>query len=55
TGEPIPNPFIKEGDSVAVIGVRAREQFRNEHGINILEPAHFGASDAGFCANGTDS
>jgi len=45
TGEPIPNPFIKEGDSVAVIGVRAREQFRNERGINILEPAHFGFKD----------
>ena len=42
TGEPIINPVLKAGQVVAVVGVRAREQHRNEIGINTLGPGHYG-------------
>ncbi|MGI9953081.1 DUF917 domain-containing protein [Moorellaceae bacterium AZ2] len=42
TGEPIPNPKLKEGDRVAVIGLKARPVFRSEKGIGILGPRAFG-------------
>ena len=45
TGEPKPNPSIKEGDNLVVIGVKAREKYRNKKGIDILSPAHFGYKD----------
>jgi len=40
--EPLANPAINEGMRVLVIGLRAREQFLIEKGINILGPRHFG-------------
>ena len=42
TGEPFVNSFIAEGQQVAVIGLRAIEQFRSGKGIDILGPRHFG-------------
>lgn len=42
TGEPIANPKIKEGDNIAVIGLKARPIFRSEKGIGILGPKAFG-------------
>lgn len=42
TGEPYANPVLKEGDHVAVIGLKARPVFRNEKGIGILGPKAFG-------------
>jgi DUF917 family protein len=42
TGEPITNPDLKEGDEVAVIGVRKRKAFDNKKGIDVLGPSHYG-------------
>ena len=42
TGEPFANSAIAEGHRVAVIGLRAIEQFRSPKGIDILGPVHFG-------------
>jgi len=42
TGEPLANFDIAEGQHVAVIGLRAVEQFRSPKGIDILGPRHFG-------------
>lgn len=42
SGEPLTNPAIAEGQYVAVIGLRAVEQFRSPKGIDILGPRHFG-------------
>jgi len=42
TGEPFANFAIVEGQHVAVIGLRAIEQFRSPKGIDILGPGHFG-------------
>ena len=42
SGEPYPNPLLKEGDEVAIIGVKSREVFNNERGINVLGPRYFG-------------
>ncbi len=42
TGEPIANPKLKEGDNVAVIGLKARPMFRSKKGIEILGPGAFG-------------
>ena len=42
TGEPYANSQIEEGQQVAVIGLRAVEQFRSPRGIDILGPRHFG-------------
>lgn len=42
TGDPIVNPDLKEGDEVAVIGLKARPEFRNSKGISILGPKYFG-------------
>jgi DUF917 family protein len=41
TGEPYANSQIEEGQQVAVIGLRAVEQFRSPKGIDILGPRHF--------------
>jgi len=41
TGEPFANSAIAERQYVAVIGLRAIEQFRSAEGINILGPRHF--------------
>jgi len=41
TGEPYANSQIEEGQEVAVIGLRAVEQFRSPKGIDILGPRHF--------------
>jgi len=41
TGEPYANSQIEEGEEVAVIGLRAVEQFRSPKGIDILGPRHF--------------
>lgn len=40
--EPLANPAIDEGMRVSIIGMRAREQFLIEKGIDILGPRHFG-------------
>ena len=42
TGEPLANPKIREGDNVAVVGLKARPMFRSEKGIGILGPKAFG-------------
>jgi len=42
TGDPIANPKLKEGDKVAVIGLKARPIFRTEKGLGILGPKYFG-------------
>lgn len=42
TGEPYANPILKEGDNVCVIGLKARDAFRNERGIGVLGPRYFG-------------
>ena len=42
TGEPYSNAQIEVGHQVAVVGLRAVEQFRSQKGINILGPRHFG-------------
>jgi hypothetical protein len=42
TGEPFANPILEEGDKVAVIGLKARDAFRNERGVGVLGPRYFG-------------
>lgn len=42
TGEPLTNSVIKEGDEVAVIALKAVEEFKTEKGIDILGPRAFG-------------
>jgi len=42
TGEPYTNSAVAEGQRVAVIGLRAIEQFRSPKGLDILGPSHFG-------------
>lgn len=42
TGEPITNPAIKEGNEVAVIGVKKRAAFNNKVGIDRVGPVHYG-------------
>jgi hypothetical protein len=42
TGEPYANPILAEGDKVAVIGLKARDAFRNERGVGVLGPRYFG-------------
>jgi len=42
TGEPITNPAIKEGNEVAVIGVKKRAAFDNKVGIDRVGPIHYG-------------
>lgn len=42
TGEPYANPILREGDNVAVIGLKARPVFRSEKGVGILGPKSFG-------------
>ncbi len=42
TGEPITNTAIKEGDSIAVIGLKARKKYRSKNGLEVLGPRHFG-------------
>lgn len=42
TGEPITNTNLKINDRVGVIGIKAKEIFRTEKGLDILGPKHFG-------------
>ena len=42
TAEPITNPGIREGQNVAVVGMRARKQYTNKRAIELLGPAHYG-------------
>lgn len=42
TGEPYTNSALAEGHRVAVIGLKAIEQFRSPKGLDILGPRHFG-------------
>jgi len=42
TAEPITNPGIREGQNVAVVGMRARKQYTNKRGLELLGPAHYG-------------
>lgn len=42
TGEPITNSVLKEGDEVAIIAIKAVEQFKTEKGVGILGPKAFG-------------
>jgi len=42
TGEPLTNMNIAEGQTVAVIGLRSAEVYRERLGITILGPRHFG-------------
>ena len=42
TGEPITNSVIKEGDEIAVIGVKKRAAFNTKLGIERVGPVHFG-------------
>jgi len=41
SGEPYANPSIEIGQEVAVIGVKKRNEFDNERGIEVLGPRHF--------------
>jgi len=42
TAEPLTNTRIEEGQHVALIGVRRRDQFDNQKGIDALGPRHWG-------------
>ena len=42
SAEPITNPALREGQNVAVIGMRARNQYTNKKGIELLGPTHYG-------------
>jgi DUF917 family protein len=42
TGEPLVNTYIKEGQEVAVVGRRRRQQFDSPAGLETLGPRHFG-------------
>jgi hypothetical protein len=42
TAEPITNPDLSAGQEVAVVGVRARKQYRTKEGIAVLGPRHYG-------------
>jgi DUF917 family protein len=42
TGEPITNTNLKVNDHVGVIGIKAKEIFRTQKGLDILGPKHFG-------------
>lgn len=42
SGEPFMNAALAEGHHVAVIGLRAIEEFRSPQGLDILGPRHFG-------------
>lgn len=42
TGLPLSNPEVKEGQEVAVIGIRARDIYSTKKGINALSPKYFG-------------
>ena len=48
TGEPLVNTYVKEGDRIAVVGRRRREQFDSPAGLAALGPAHFGRPDVPF-------
>ncbi len=41
TGEPLTNTVVSPGQQVAVIGLKAIEQFRSAKGIEVLGPRHF--------------
>jgi len=42
TGEPQVNTYLAEGQWVAVVGTKRREQFDTEAGLATLGPKHFG-------------
>jgi len=42
TAEPLTNTRLEEGQHVALIGVRRRDQFDNQKGIDTLGPRHWG-------------
>jgi hypothetical protein len=42
TGEPITNNRLSLGTQVGVVGMKAREVFRSDKGLEILGPKHFG-------------
>lgn len=42
TAQPTTNDKIKECDEIAIMGIRRREEFNTETGIDILGPRHFG-------------
>lgn len=42
TGEPLVNTYLSEGQQVAVVGRRRRDQFDSEAGLAALGPKHFG-------------
>ena len=48
TGEPLVNTYLKEGDRIAVVGRRRRDQFDSPAGLATLGPAHFGRPDVPF-------
>ena len=41
TGEPMTNTVVEAGRNIAVIGLKAVEQFRSSKGLDILGPRHF--------------
>ncbi len=42
TGEPYSNPELAIGEEVSVVGLKAREEFSNDKGIDVLGPRYFG-------------
>lgn len=42
SAEPITNPSLQEGQNVAVVGMKARAQYTNARGIELLGPSHYG-------------
>jgi len=41
TYEPIPNHELREGQMIAVIGIRAHELYRSSKGISLVGPGHY--------------
>lgn len=45
TAEPLVNTYLKEGDRIAVVGMRRRDVWDSPAGLAALGPAHFGWTD----------
>lgn len=48
TGEPLVNTYLEVGDKVAVVGMKRRDVWNSQAGMDSLGPAHFGWSEFGY-------
>ena len=48
TAEPLVNTYLTVGDRVAVVGMRRRDVWDSQAGLDSLGPAHFGWPDFPF-------